>query len=176
MATLVTHAAVGLALGRLLRPGEDRRAFWWTAALLPVAADVDALWHWAGVPYHHPLGHRGATHSLLFAAALALPVAWRMARDGRDGRELFSFFTLAGVSHAALDMLTNGGLGAALWWPFSTERLFFGWRPLFVPPIGIREMFSPWGAEVVASELLWVWLPLCLIVGAAEVIRIRTRS
>jgi inner membrane protein len=176
MATIVTHAVVGLALGRLLRPGEPRRSFWWAAALLPVAPDLDVLAHWSGVPYHHPCGHRGATHSVAFAAALSLLVAWRMAEDRRDLHRLFPFFTLATASHALLDMLTNGGLGVALGWPLSGERVFFGWRPLFVPPLSIGPMFSSWGADVAISELLWVWLPLGILLGAAEVLRIRTRA
>lgn len=42
----------------------------------------------------------------------------------------------ATASHALLDMLTDGGLGVALFVPVSNARLFFPVRPIAVSPIG----------------------------------------
>lgn len=61
-------------------------------------------------------------------------------------------------SHGLLDALTDGGLGAALLWPFSNERMFAPVRPLPVAPIGAR-MLSSRGLYVATVELLW-FLPL----------------
>jgi inner membrane protein len=55
-------------------------------------------------------------------------------------------------------MLTNGGLGIALLWPFLDQRFFFPIQPIQVSPLGLRRL-TPWGAAVVLSELRWVWLP-----------------
>ena len=41
------------------------------------------------------------------------------------------------ASHALLDTLTDGGLGAALLWPFNFTRYFAPWRPIPVAPIGL---------------------------------------
>jgi inner membrane protein len=62
--------------------------------------------------------------------------------------------TLVIASHGLLDALTDGGLGAALLWPFSDERFFAPWRPLPVAPIGAR-FWSGRGLAVLAVELCW---------------------
>lgn len=58
------------------------------------------------------------------------------------------------VSHPLLDSLTDGGLGVALFWPFSNERFFAPWRPIPVAPIG-AGMLSARGLHVLLVELLW---------------------
>jgi inner membrane protein len=63
-------------------------------------------------------------------------------------------------------MLTNGGSGVALWWPFSSERVFFSWRPVLVAPISVARFFSARGWQVLLSELRWILLP-CLALAAA---------
>jgi len=152
----IGHVAVGMALGRF----EAHGASGWRLAgsmallaLLALAPDADVVAFVFRIPYSAPWGHRGASHSLVFAAACALVVtlvAWRLgARAGRWG--LLAFLALA--SHGALDALTDGGLGAALLWPFSNARLFAPVRPLPVSPIG-AGMLSPRGLYVVVVELL----------------------
>jgi len=70
---------------------------------------------------------------------------------------------VAVVSHPLLDMLTSGGLGVALYWPYSNERVFFDVRPIAVSPIGIANFFTVRGWRVIKSELLWVWLPSVIL-------------
>ncbi len=70
-------------------------------------------------------------------------------------------------------MLTNGGLGCALWAPFSNERLFFPWRPIQVSPIAVDRFFSREGWQVLQSELVWVWLPSAVLFLLAHLIRKR---
>jgi inner membrane protein len=41
-----------------------------------------------------------------------------------------------------LDMLTNGGLGIAVFSPFSRERFFFPVQPIPVSPIGLSSRVS----------------------------------
>jgi inner membrane protein len=77
------------------------------------------------------------------------------------------------ASHPLLDALTNGGLGVALFWPWSDARLFAPWRPIAVSPIG-AGFFSARGLAVLGSDLRWVWLPT---LGAALTIAaIRARK
>jgi inner membrane protein len=86
---------------------------------------------------------------------------------------LILYFTLVTLSHPLLDMLTNGGLGIALFAPLSGQRYFLPWRPIEVSPIGVR-FFSARGLEVVVSEIVWVWLPaLFVLLGASAYRKVR---
>jgi inner membrane protein len=159
MPSIISHAvvplAVGLALGSKAIPGR-LLLIGMTAAMLP---DADVLAFRFGIPYAHQLGHRGITHSLVFALLLAT-LAWIFARQLASSRKhAFSFMFFATASHPLLDMLTNGGLGVALIWPISNERLFFPLRVIEVSPIGIRRFFSSTGVRVLLSELQWIWIP-----------------
>jgi inner membrane protein len=159
MPTVITHAAVPLAL-RLGLGGEriTRRlaACGVIGAMLP---DLDVIGLRLGFPYASDYGHRGFTHSLLFAAALALAGAGlrRWLRTTFVAAFVFLFAAIA--SHGLLDTLTDGGRGIALLWPFTSERYFAPVRPIEVSPLGIRGLFSARGAEVLKSEAIWVWLP-----------------
>lgn len=166
MCTIVTHAAVGLALGAWFAPEERRPSFWWSIALLPVVPDLDVIGFRFGVRYEEGIGHRGATHSILFAAVLGAATAACVGRDLADRGRLALLFALAVASHGLLDMLTDGGLGIALAWPFSLDRRFWPVRPLTVPTFSPAAMFTPYGASVMRSELLWIWLPLGAFLAA----------
>jgi inner membrane protein len=61
-------------------------------------------------------------------------------------------------SHGLLDALTDGGLGAALFWPFDESRHFAPWTPIPVSPIGLRVL-SPYGLSVALHELV-LFFPL----------------
>jgi len=73
-------------------------------------------------------------------------------------------------------MLTDGGLGVALFAPIDGTRYFFPFRPIRVSPLSIRRFFSERGAEVVVSELAYVWLPCALVGGLALVWKRARRS
>lgn len=124
-------------------------AAWSALALLP---DADLIGFALGVNYTDPWGHRGATHSLIFAIAIGLIVglaAWWFKRPIARTALLVS---AAIGSHGLLDSLTDAGLGCALLWPFDLTRYFAPWRPLPAAPIGLG-MLSPYAAIVVAAEL-----------------------
>jgi inner membrane protein len=129
------------------------------ASVLP---DADVLIYRLDIPYEHELGHRGASHSFFAAAVLGL-AACLFAKQLHSTRwTTFLFVTLACASHGLLDMLTNGGLGIACFWPFSDERYFFPNQIIQVSTTDIRRFFGPAGITVLKSELLWVWLPAFL--------------
>ena len=86
------------------------------------------------------------------------------------------FATVVLASHGLLDTMTDGGLGAALLWPFSLTRYFAPWRPIPVAPIG-PDFFSADGATIALIELI-LFLPLFLFalrVGLRAVDRKSTR-
>ena len=122
---------------------------------LALLADVDVLAFSFGIPYSAPFGHRGATHSLAFAALFAAPAAYALARGGVCSlRRAFIVALAVALSHPVLDAMTDGGLGVALLWPLSTARFFAPWRPLPVAPIGAR-MLSARGLHVLLVEAAW---------------------
>src|SRR5260221_12643556 len=166
MASLFTHAFVGAALGqagdRDLR--KDWR-FWCAASACSILPDIDSIGFHMGVPYGALWGHRGLTHSLLFAFILA-PFA-AMWLDGRFHRqwEMAILFFLVMASHGVLDAMTNGGLGVAFFSPLDTQRYFFPWRPILVSPIGLGSFFSARGLRILGNEGLWIWGPALVLSG-----------
>ena len=168
MATVFTHALVGGALAGAARGPTLRLTV--VLGVLSVLPDVDLLAFRLDIPYEHPLGHRGLTHSLLFAAFCGLATPWlaggpRFAEVGAWwGRVALGFAATA--SHGLLDALTNGGLGVGFFVPLSGERFFFAWRPLPVSPLSAAAFFTSAGARILANEILWVWLPLAGLLSA----------
>lgn len=181
MASVFTHAFFAVALGKVYAGASRMPArFWVLAALCAVLPDADVLAFFFGVSYGDVLGHRGLTHSLLFALLLAAAVVLVFFRDeeSRGGFKkgaLVVYFFLATASHGVLDALTDGGLGVAFFAPFDETRYFFPWRPVAVSPIGVVSFFSEWGLTVLASEFVWVWVPSLVAVGAAWLLARRGR-
>ena len=177
MASVFTHAFVAVALGKVYASEAVPARFWVLSAACAVLPDADVLGFAFGVAYGDTFGHRGFTHSLLFALLLAFAVVAVFFRDGRVNRAaLVAYFFVVTISHALLDMLTDGGLGVALLAPFGGGRYFFPFRPLTVSPIGVGSFLSEWGLRVILSELLWVWAPAVLCVLLVAGLRRRARD
>jgi inner membrane protein len=157
----VGHIAVGLAAARAYDPAGRSRwpslLFWSALSLLP---DIDVVGFLRGVPYSAPWGHRGATHSLTLAIAGGVLTGIAARTINRPVLRTAAFATVVLASHGLLDTMTDGGLGAALLWPFSLTRYFAPWRPIPVAPIGLA-FFTPEGALIALSELA-LFLPLWL--------------
>jgi inner membrane protein len=171
MPTIMTHAAVGLGLGRVFTSRRLPPLFWVLCAALPMLPDADVLAFRLGIPYRSPFGHRGFTHSLCFALAVSLvAAAGTFRRFSVRLPDLWGFFFVVAVSHCVLDAMTNGGLGVASFWPWDDRRMFLPWRPIEVSPIGLG-VFGERGRSVLLSEFLWVWLPTAALVGAVELYR-----
>jgi inner membrane protein len=161
MPTIFTHPVV--AMLKSWYPRLPLRAGI-AGAIATIVPDFDVAAFALGIPYEHPLGHRGFTHSILFAllvAALLTP----MLRLREGHRAAFAFLFLCVMSHGLLDALTDGGRGVGFFIPFDNARYFFPWTPIRVSPIG-AGFFSARGMITLRSEALWVWLP-SLAVGLA---------
>src|SRR5262245_29460267 len=113
----IGHIAVGMAAARVareaprtvedsdktppLRPGwRDWHSMlaWSALSLLP---DADVIGFPLGVRYADPWGHRGATHSLIFAVAVATAVA--LLAPGRRRLRTWVIASVVLVSHGLLD-------------------------------------------------------------------------
>ncbi|WP_217905187.1 metal-dependent hydrolase [Altererythrobacter lutimaris] len=169
----MSHALVPLALAAAA--GRDVISPKLTVAgvILAMAPDADVIGFALGVDYADPWGHRGATHSLAFAVMVAGVIAavWKEARS----LAAFLFLSFAMASHGLLDTLTNGGLGAALWWPWENARVFAPVTPIRVSPIGLG-FFSARGWETLVSEFKWIWLPCAALASGGWIARYAARS
>ena len=179
MATAFTHALVGVALTPALPASVPRLRAALLLAGLSVLPDADVLAFAADISYGHPLGHRGFTHSLLFAAGLGFGVAWlafrRPPRLTRDWWRLAALLALATASHGVLDALTDAGRGVGFLIPLDDRRFFFPWRPLQASPIGIQAFFSGPAREILWDEVRWVWLPVLGVLAIRGLIVRRSR-
>src|SRR5439155_4710920 len=110
-----------------------------------------------GVHYGDLLGHRGFSHSLLFAflwSVIVVSVEFRaIPRFSKSWWNIFIFFAAVTASHGVLDALTNGGLGVAFFSPFIQTRYFFPWRPVEVSPISPKGSFSPGAGSARLGEM-----------------------
>jgi inner membrane protein len=179
MASVFSHAIAALGIGACFyRPGTPKRV-WVAGAICSVIPDLDVIGFRFGIHYGDFWGHRGFTHSLVFAAILATLVvllAFRRTIPSLSRFALWTYFFLATASHGFLDAMTDGGLGVAFFSPFNTTRYFLPWTPIRVSPIGITRFFSYRGLVVIQSELLWIWLPSALLLLSGFLIRRRVAS
>ncbi|WP_310600464.1 metal-dependent hydrolase [Desulfobulbus sp.] len=159
MPTVITHLAiplaVGLGLGRRIVPG-PLLACGVAASVLP---DLDVVGFKLGIAYAADLGHRGFSHSIVFALAVALIAATILRSFRVPWATSFWFLLFALVSHSLLDACTTGGKGVALLWPFSGHRFFAPYQVIEVSPLSITRFMSDRGIAVLLSELYCVWMP-----------------
>lgn len=174
MSSIITHIAYGAAIGSVGGAvlGRRQRHMTVLGMALAVLPDLDVLGLLLGVPYESFFGHRGFFHSPFFAMVCGLFVAALVHSAGRRTALCLGLTTFAVMtSHALLDALTTGGQGVMMFYPFSSERFFFDWRPIVVSPIGLRAFFSGWGLRVMLSELPWLLGAAALGLGAFRVSR-----
>jgi len=171
MASVFGHGMVGFTVTKLL----DSKNIKWLLILAIVSTilpDADVISFRFGIPYSAPLGHRGFTHSLVFALLWAIVLMFVFGKQKKRLWFLVIFFST--ISHGLLDAMTSGGRGVGFFIPFNTERFFFPWRPIKVSPIHISEFFSEWGMAVIWSEIKYVIVP-CLIVLVISFLIKKTR-
>jgi inner membrane protein len=170
MPTVFTHAIVGLTASQLCLPKElqqDSRArliFTGLSVALPISPDLDGLFL-PIIPYAHLLGHRGLTHSIVFAVFLGAVATALMIRQAQSLKArriwLVAYFSIVTASHGLLDAMTSGGLGVAFFAPFNNHRYFLPIRPMLASPIWPSQFVSRYGARVAGIEFLLVWTVCC---------------
>ena len=155
MPTVFSHAVVGAAAASLYRWSKtpERRTVV-ACAFLAVLPDWDGLF-FGRIPYGQLFGHRGITHSLLFAAVCGAGTAWLLKRAAFWPHAVL--FAAVTASHGLLDACTDGGLGVALFAPFDATRYFFPHRPIPVSPMSLGTLLTARGVRVASGELLLLW-------------------
>lgn len=177
MASAFSHAVAALSIGSCFYRPQIPKSVWVAGVACSVIPDLDVIGFHFGIQYRDFWGHRGFTHSLLFAVLLASAIVVVMSWRGTSGIgrfALFGYLFLTTASHGLLDSITNGGLGVAFFSPFNNNRYFLPWRPVRVSPISVSRFFTPRGFAIMQSEFLWIWLPAILF--AAMVLTLRRMS
>ena len=177
MASAFSHAFIAVALGKMYTRVSMPRRFWWLSMACAVLPDADVVGLYWSIPYASVFGHRGLSHSLMFAVLLGLLVVMCAFRavPAWSGAwwALAAYFATVTASHGVLDALTNGGLGIAFFAPFDTTRYFFPWRPVQVSPIRIGAFFSARGWHILQSEGVFLWVPALCLYGIVALARRR---
>ena len=164
MASAFSHIAVPAVLYARFKCDTVNIRLFLLASVCSVLPDIDVIGFKFGIPYGSQWGHRGFTHSLVFALCLAsLLIPFHRKLQSKP-RTVFWFCFVSCVSHAFLDAMNNGGLGVDLFWPFSSGRILLPFRPIQVSPIGVGNFFTECGLRVLVSKFVWVLMP-ALIVG-----------
>lgn len=175
MASAFGHAIAAVALGKAVTLKDLNWKFWLLGIVCSIIPDADVIGFAFNVPYESFWGHRGFSHSLVFAALLAVLVMLLFYRKETVASVrwwvLWLYFALATASHALLDAMTSGGKGVAFFSPFDNARYFLPWRPIKVSPIGVEKFFSEWGLRVIKSELLWIFVPCLVFMLVVYVVR-----
>lgn len=169
MPTIISHAAVPLAIGIALGGERIPRALLVAGIAASMLPDADVILFRFGATYQDVWSHRGFSHSVGFAILLGIIAAIALRRHVAP-LLAFALVAFSAASHGLLDMMTNGGHGVAILWPLSDQRYFFDWRPIQVSPLAASR-FPMRAAAVAKTELLWVWLPLLALAWAMRAMR-----
>jgi inner membrane protein len=177
LASVFSHAVAAVGIGACFYKPEIPKRVWVAGAVCAMVPDLDVIGFRFGVHYGDFWGHRGFTHSLLFALVLtslaAIAVVFRKDVLVVNRWPLTVYLFIATASHGVLDAMTDGGLGVAFFSPFNNRRYFLPWRPIRVSPIGVSRFFSSRGFAVLESELIWIWIPVALVMVGALLTRAR---
>lgn len=159
MASIFAHGFTAYAFSKSFSKEVATKKFWLLGMLCAILPDADVISFVFEVNYEDFWGHRGFTHSLLFALLLGILITaifYSKKLQTKTGIAFIAYFTICAASHGILDAMTTGGLGIAFFSPFEDSRYFFPWRPIQVSPIGASKFFSKWGIKVLLSELIWI--------------------
>jgi inner membrane protein len=159
----VGHLAVGMLLGRVY-PGQTPGQRWIAVAAggsLALLPDADVVGLSLGLADEGFWGHRGYSHTLGFAAAVAVTAFALLRRRIPNAGFGAVLVFLAVASHGVLDAMTYDSRGIAFFWPLLEDRLTLPLRIIPPAPTGLAY-FSWRGIEVTTVELVY-FLPIAAV-------------
>ena len=167
MASIFGHGMSALAFAKFFPKEINKKGVILLGVGSSILPDADMISFKLEIPYEHMFGHRGISHSILFALFWAILIAslfyWKRKRES-GFKWIVVYLFICTVSHGILDAMTTGGRGICFFAPFSDERFFLPWRMIEVSPIHIEDFFGPWGWSVIQSEMVWIFIPCTLII------------
>jgi inner membrane protein len=164
MATFVSHPLFGAGAAYVVsRSQKGTRKFILLSTLCQWLPDIDALAYLFAISDSHPLGHRGAAHSLVFAGLVALVVlrlGYRQLQcSSRAWWPLYAWYFSMTALHGVFDAMVASSLGVAFFWPFDSMRYQLPWQPLVDVPIAVSALRGQfWYAQVVEFEFFGLLL------------------
>lgn len=175
MATVFTHFICAGALATAGPRSVSRIRLGLVLGTLAVIPDLDVIGFHFGIAYGDSLGHRGFTHSIVFAlllAGLGVKLAHpKIVVFDRVWWHLAGLMFLAIVSHGVLDAFTDAGLGVGFLIPFDDTRYFAPWRPLATSPLSVAAFLDGPALRILANEFVWVLGPLFIVLLVARTLR-----
>lgn len=176
MASAFGHAAAALGIGASLLNVRQKYSLWFLGIFSAVMPDADVIAFKFGIAYGSIWGHRGFTHSIVFAILWAFIISLIFFRKTR---KIFFialiYLFICTISHGVLDAMTTGGKGVGFFIPFDEGRYFLPWRKIAVSPLSIERFFSEWGLRVIKSELFFIFLP-AFILAALQIGALKARK
>jgi len=171
MASAFGHALASFAIGKTFSKEIMKPLVFVLGVISSILPDADVLAFRFDIPYEAPLGHRGFTHSIVFAILWAFILILVFHRKSLAKWTLAFYYFIATISHGILDALTTGGRGVGFFIPFDMERYFLPFSLIKVSPMSAAKFFSEWGLEVIKSEAVWIGIPSLAVILGAWIIR-----
>ncbi|OUS00457.1 hypothetical protein A9Q86_10825 [Flavobacteriales bacterium 33_180_T64] len=172
MASIFGHGLVAYTTAKII-DSKTSKLLLFLAIGSSILPDLDILAFKFGIPYLHPFGHRGFSHSIMFALIWSGLLSFFF---GKTRKLVFMIVLFVSTfSHGVLDALTTGGEGVGFFIPFENSRHFFSYRIIKVSPIGIEKFFSEWGIQVILSELKYIAVPCAVILLSLFVLKKRRK-
>lgn len=172
MASIFGHGIVGYTLVKVTNK-QNLKWLVLAAIFSTILPDFDVIGFNFGIAYGSPLGHRGFTHSILFALLWAVFLMFSLGRNNKVIWFLVIFVST--LSHGVLDAMTSGGKGVGFFIPFNNNRFFFPFQDIRVSPIGIGKFISERGIQVILSEFKYIFLP-CFIILAVRFLVVKFKK
>jgi inner membrane protein len=169
MPTPITHIIASLPMNTtVMRQTNTKKILFWSL-VITLIPDIDLLGNFFNIPINNIFGHRGFTHSLIFAfflAAIISLIFWQEFKtDKKRWFLIFGNFLLVALMHPLLDALTDKNYGVALLSPFSNHRFSLPWAPINDSALGIWNYYvlGFWQiikveAVIILAALLYTWL------------------
>ena len=164
MAVFVTHGIFASLFSILWNDKKTKTTVFILIFIASILPDIDFLFQ---ERESRMFGHRGFTHSILFAlftAGLFTLISSSLVKSFWRRLLLFTLFFLASASHSCLDAMTQSAYGVCFFCPFNEERYFFPFTPFSsIAAGGGHKGFRPGLGNSVwitlLPEIFWVWIP-----------------
>ena len=150
MATFISHPLFGAGASYILCQSQTKthtQRFILLSVLCQWLPDIDTLSYLFPIDQQYALGHRGFTHSGIFALALAFAVMMNFlsltpTHPPSVVGAFYLVFSHDTLPRAFLTPWLSPPLVSPFFWPFTAERYLFSWQPLMNIPIQFSELFG----------------------------------
>lgn len=170
MPTLIGHSIIAFGLINFRPQVPDLLKIILLSLICACIPDVDVIGFRFGIHYSDALGHRGFSHSLLFALLFSFCIVHFFYRSCYQNKFQFVhhlyYFFIVTCSHGLFDAMTDGGKGVGFFIPFNEERYFLPFRPIPVCSFDVMALFTSYGLQILQSELKFIlFISLILFVA-----------